>query len=248
MEEKSDYLNFAISLAKESGEIMKKNLRLGRKIEFKEDNTEITETDLAINDLVISKINEKYPEHNILSEEGSDMKRKTDFVWVCDPLDGTMAFAHGIPTSMFSLALVNNGEPIMGVAYDPFMNRMFYAEKGKGAYLNKDKINVSKNKEIKDALVSLINWGDAPFKITKLYPKLTELGTDLLSAGSVVYVDCLVACGEFDAVIFPSNKSHDSAAIKIIVEEAGGKVTNLFGEEQRYDKVPPNLDEKNANS
>ncbi len=234
MKPTNNYLQFAISLAKEAGEIMKKSFRMGRVIEFKEDNTEITETDLAINDLVLKRIKEKYPEHNVLAEEGSDIGRKSNFLWVCDPIDGTLAFAHGIPTSVFSLALTKDGEPILGVVYDPWMDRLFCAEKGKGAYLNNKKIRVSKKDEIEGTLITIVCWKEAKFRIEEAYPRLISMGADIMDLGSSVYNGCLVACGEFDAIIFPQDKPHDSAALKILIEEAGGKATNLFGEEQKY--------------
>ena len=213
---------------------MKKNFRIGRKIEFKEDKTEITETDLAINDLIIKKINEKYPEHDILAEEKSDMSKNSDYVWVCDPVDGTIAFAHGVPTSVFSIALTYKGESILGAVYDPFMDRLFYAEKGKGAFLNDKKIRVSQRDKIEDCLITLITWKQAKFNITNIYSKLIGTGADVWDVGSSVNDGCLVACGEFDAILFPQHKPHDSAALKVIIEEAGGKVTDLFGEDQKY--------------
>jgi len=234
MKDRSNELDFAISIAKEAGALMRKNFKMDRKIEFKDDNTEITETDLAINDLVLKKIREHYPEHNLLAEEESDMQRKTDFVWVCDPIDGTLAFARGIPTSTFSLALTRNGESILGVVYDPFMDRLYYAEKGKGAYLNDKKINVSKQNKLSESMITLISWKNAPFRVEGLYPKLIKQGVHILDFGSAVYDGCLVASGKFEALIFPQKKPHDSVALKIIIEEAGGKVTSLFGKDQKY--------------
>jgi fructose-1,6-bisphosphatase/inositol monophosphatase family enzyme len=133
---------FATGLAREAGAIMKQNFALGMAKEWKEDNSPLTITDQTINTLVLSKLRAEYPEHSIVSEEGSEL---TDFeyTWVCDPVDGTMPFSHGYPTFCFSLALTHNGESILGVVYDPMCDRMFTAVQGKGAYMNGTKISVS---------------------------------------------------------------------------------------------------------
>lgn len=231
------YLDFTISIAKEAGKIMKDNFKIGMTKKIKADNTFVTETDLAINTLLIKKVKKEFPEHDILAEEESDMSRKSDYVWVCDPVDGTLPFSHGIPTCVFSLALVYKGQPIVAVVYDPFLDRMFYAEKGKGAFLNNERTFVSKEKDLKKSLIGYAIWKNAKFDIRKTIDRISqEFDRDALRLGSITYVDALVAAGELEAAIFPGISAHDSAAIKLIVEEAGGKVTDLFGNEQRYDR------------
>src|SRR4051812_43111403 len=85
------------------------------------------------NALVLKTIKTRFPDHSILSEEGDDFSEEHDYVWICDPVDGTHNFSHGVPTATFALALVHKGEPMLCVILDPFLKRLFYAEKGKGA-------------------------------------------------------------------------------------------------------------------
>ncbi len=229
-------LNFAIDLAKKAGEIIKANFVFGMKKEWKKDNSPVTETDLKINQLVIDSVKKEFPDHKILAEEGSDMSGNGDYVWVCDPVDGTIPFSHGVPTCVFSLALVKNGESILGVVYDPFMDRMYSAVKGQGAFLNGDKISVSKANTIKNTIVGLTFWKEAPFQFYESEKILKENSVKLINVLSVIYMSMMVASGEFSTVVFPGNAAHDAATVKIIVEEAGGKVTDLFGNEQRYDR------------
>lgn len=233
---KKDYKQFSLNLAKKAGKIIKANFDLGMKKEWKEDSTPLTQTDLELNQFVIDSIKKEFPGHTIFSEEGNHLSKKSDLTWVCDPLDGTIPFSHGIPTCVFSLALVKNGESILGVVYDPFMDRMFFAEKGKGAFLNKKKIKVSKNNPLSESVIGIVWWPGALFNFLELTKHLLEERTKLLNLLSITYMGSLVANGELAATIFAGNKPHDTAALKVIIEEAGGKVTDIFGNEQRYDQ------------
>ena len=201
------------------------------KKEWKSDKSPVTITDIIINKMVIDAAKKQFPGHGIIAEEGSDYSGQ-EYVWVCDPVDGTIPFSHGVPTCMFLLALVKNGESILGVAYDPFMDSMYFAEKNKGAFLNNKKITVSNRKKLDNkAVIGIVAWKEAKFQYPDLFVKLLDLGVENFNVGFVGYMDASVANGEFSAVICPSIHPWDSAAPKIIVEEAGGKVTDLFGKE-----------------
>ncbi len=231
-----DYKEFAINLAKEAGEIIKKNFKLGMKKEWKSDNTPVTETDFKINRLVIDSVKKHFPTHSVLAEEGNNLQDGSEYTWVCDPLDGTIPFSHGIPTCVFSLALVKNGEPILGVIYDPFMDRMFFAEKDKGTFLNGAKVSVSKKKDLEKSVIGAGVAKRDVFGVNKAIFPLKEEDAKVMNLLSICYMGMLVASGEFVAAIFSHTSAHDLAALKIIVEEAGGKVTDLFGKDQRYDR------------
>jgi len=228
----SENLEFAVGLAKQAGEIMKRNFALGMKKEWKDNDTPLTVTDTEINALVMKAVEEKYPTHSFLGEEGSRII-ESEYTWVCDPVDGTMPFSYGYPTFAFSLALTKNGESVLGVIYDPMCDRLLHAEKGTGAFLNGGKIRVSNESEFSRKSFVSINGeqGLAPVRA-----KLVELRCRLPKLYSCVYTGMLVATGEFAAEVFEFDSPWDAAALKIIVEEAGGKVTNLLGEEQRYDR------------
>ncbi len=232
-----DYKTFALGLAQDAGAIIRKNFMLGMKKEWKTDDSPVTVTDLAINQMVIDAVKKEFPDHSILAEEGSDFSESSEYIWVCDPVDGTIPFSHGIPTCVFSLALTRNGESILGVVYDPFMDRMFFAEKGEGAFLNDKKTSVSSRDTIKNSLFGVCSgWKDAQFDFAGIVEALKGERARMTDVGSITYMGMLVAAGEFAATFFHGTKSHDTAALKVIVEEAGGKVTDLFGNEQRYDR------------
>lgn len=140
----NEYKDVAIELAKSAGDTMRHHFTIGMKITWKADKTPVTIADTKINALVIKVIKDTFPTHGVLGEEASDYEVGDKYLWVCDPIDGTIPYSHGIPTSVFSLALVKDGEPILGVVYDPFMERMFFAQKGEGAFMNEQIINVKK--------------------------------------------------------------------------------------------------------
>jgi fructose-1,6-bisphosphatase/inositol monophosphatase family enzyme len=227
---------FALSIAKRAGNIIRKEFKFGMKKKWKSDNSPVTETDIKINKMLITESRKYFPSYGIKGEEESDLSGDEEYLWVCDPLDGTIPFSHGIPICMFSLALVKNGVPILGVAYDPFMDRMFYAEKGKGAFLNGKKIKVSEQSELTNSVME-VGWSNnAKFKLDKLLSELKARNVKTIGLGSSIYSGTLVASGETAATIFGFKTAHDIASLKIIVEEAGGKVTDMYGNEQRYDR------------
>lgn len=230
------YKEFAKTFALKAGALMKENFTLNMKREWKSDNTPVTETDLKVNSMLIEEVKAKFPTHRVKGEEESNMVGDSPYVWVCDPVDGTIPFTHGIPTSTFSLALVHDGKPILGVVYDPFQDRLFTAYKGEGAYINGKPIRVSKIDKLKDVVGAYEMFKRAKYNAHALQEKLTmEEDTILFRLCSIIYPSMLVAAGELGFSIFPHSTAHDAATVKIIVEEAGGKVTDIFGEDQRYD-------------
>ena len=134
------------------------------------------------------------------------------------------------------MALVKNGEVILGVVYDPFCDRLYVAEKDKGAYLNDKKIHVLDASTLEKAKIEYEMWNRSKYDLQPLVNELKKYNTFLMKFSSYVNPSVLVAAGEFTATIFPHITVHDAAAVKIIVEEAGGKVTDIFGNEQRYDQ------------
>lgn len=231
----SPYLTTAQALAEKAGKIMRTNFSLNMKKEWKDDATPVTKTDLDINALILKELKHAYPSHSILSEEGGDVRNNSEYVWICDPVDGTHNFAHGIPTATFALALTKNGVPIVSVIYDPFMDRLFSAEKDGGAFLNGKKIQVSEQSKVGK---SLIGMGKMK-KVRNFFPLAEKLyGHDvrLITGLSIHYMYALVACGEFSAAFFGGTSPHDITPGKLLVEEAGGGATDLFGKTpERFD-------------
>lgn len=230
-----DHKDFAIRMAKQAGEILKRDFSFGLKKEWKKDESVVTQTDIEINKMIIAEVKKNFPNYGVLSEEASHLHKK-DSLWVCDPIDGTIPFAHGIPTFTFSLALVQKGQPKLGVIYDPFMDRLYYGEKGKGAFLNDKKIEVSKDSNIYRKLIEVESWQQAPYQLPGFVQKIEKDGAIFIDLCSFAYCGALIASGEMIGGVCSGAQAHDIAAAKIIVEEAGGKVTDLYGQEQRFDK------------
>ncbi len=234
MDEK--YLEFAKQIAYKAGEIMQKYFIEDNGENYKFDQTIVTKADTEINEYLIKRVKEEFPKHSVDGEE--EQFGKSNYVWVCDPVDGTAMYARHIPVAVFSLALVINGVPQIGVVYDIFTNNLYSAVKGQGAYRNEVKITV--NDVDLDDMRSVSNFDMWPNAEYNIYDAIKELGqkTYFVGIGSVIRACMCVANGDFNLAIFPGtrHKNCDIAAVKVIVEEAGGKVTDLFGNEQRYDR------------
>jgi myo-inositol-1(or 4)-monophosphatase len=229
---------FALDMARKAGEVIRTNFTMGvMKKDWKGDHSPLTVTDQTINAMVMGAVTDIFPNDSLIAEEGSVLKEGSEYVWVCDPVDGTFPFSHGIPICVFALALVKNGEPVLGVIYDPFQERMYFAEKGKGAFLNDRQIHVAENDKLERTLIGLGNWKNAYRQSGRLVETLMAHHAAVMNLGSILYMGMLVASGEFSATIFPGRQPHDNAALKILVEEAGGKMTSLSGEDQRYDQL-----------
>lgn len=232
-------LEIAKQLAKEAGDIMLKYFNtVAANPTQKSDRTLVTKADTEINDYVIEVLTRKTPTYSIWCEEQSSIIEGSDYTWVCDPVDGTMPFSKALPISTFSLALVDSsGQSVVGVAYDPFQDRLFEAVKGKGAFLNGSKISVSTKSDLDRAFIDDELWVNQEEEVTFDDPRdaFGKVGATVTSMCSAVITGGLVAMGYYDAMIFGQGKPEDIAALAVIVTEAGGKVTDLFGNEQRYD-------------
>jgi len=234
-----EYLEFTKNLAKEAEEIALKYFSFETETTWKGDNTPLTQADTEINDLVIKRINEAYPKHSIYGEEKSDIKENSKYIWVCDPIDGTMAFSVGLPLFVFSIALVDqsNGQPVLGLVNDPVMKSLYWAYKGSGAYRNSKKITVSADSVFENTYFNTGGSGRAVgFSNLPLFKSLSEKKCAVMKYPSFIYGGIQVANGKYIGAVFYAKAGHDVAALKIITEEAGGKVTDLNGEERRYDE------------
>lgn len=204
----------------------------------KTDRTIVTKADTEINSHVIKVLTRETPGYSIWGEEESSIIEGAKYTWVCDPVDGTMPFSKAIPISTFSLALVDeNGDSVVGVVYDPFQDRLYEAVKGEGAFLNGEKIRVSDNANLDGAYIDEELWisEDEEIKFNDPKDAFNKAGAKITTQCSAVIMGCFVAKGAYDAMIFGQGKPEDIAALAVIVEEAGGKVTDLFGNPQRYD-------------
>lgn len=195
-------------------------------------NNLVTEADHAAEKAIIDVIKAAYPGHQILSEEAGELKQDSTYKWIIDPIDGTVNFAHGIPLNCVSIGIEHEGKIILGAVYNPHMNELFFAEKGKGSTLNGKPIRVSDQTEtVKACLVTgfpytYINMANGPLEI---FERFIRKGVPVRRLGSAAIDLCWVAAGRFDGFYEHKLEAWDSAAGYLIVEEAGGKVTDFEG-------------------
>ena len=236
------YHQFAVALAKQAGVVMRQYFAAsGAQFEVKEDTTPVSVADIAINRLVIEAVAAAYPHHAVLGEEESTQAPSPD-LWVCDPIDGTVPFTRGIPTSTFNLAYVREGVPLVAVTYDPFQERVFSAIKGQGAWRNGERLDITAITPKGRQVTSVEVWCGAASIITapqaqaELVGKVLALGQIPIYLCSFAYEAMLVANGDVNGVIFGGRKPWDTAAASLIISEAGGVVSDLRGLPQRYDR------------
>ncbi len=195
-------------------------------------NNPVTEADLASEKAIFEIIRNSYPNHFILSEETGEVAQDSDYKWIIDPIDGTINFSKGIPINCVSIGIEYKGQMLMGAVYNPHMNELFFAEKGKGATLNDKPIQVSnQSKTINACLVTgfpytYINMPNGPLEV---FERFIRKGVPVRRLGSAAIDLCWVACGRFDGFYEHKLQAWDSAAGFLIVEEAGGKVTDFDG-------------------
>lgn len=232
----NEYLEFAKEIALCAGKIMLKYYNDNINLNYKDDKSVVTLVDKKINSYLIEKVKEKYKDHSVNGEEES-YKKDSEYVWVCDPLDGTGMYVNHIPVFVFSLALVHNGEPIVGVVYNANEDKMYSAIKGEGAYCNNVRIHVN-DKNLGDLgyRTNIEIFNNDIIDEVSLIRELKSSST-ISSIGSVARSCMAIATGDFSCDIFPgtSHGNCDLAASYLIVTEAGGKVTNIYGKQQRYD-------------
>ena len=217
-------------LAREAGSLLMSHF--GKvAIEYKGDADLVTKADRASEKLIVEQIRRRWPDHDLIGEEGSRNETGSDYRWYVDPLDGTTNFAHGYPVFCVSLALEYRHERIAGVIFDPNRNEMFAAAKASGATLNGDRILVSKTARLQESLVATGFPSHKRHKNPNIhfYHQLTLRSHGVRRAGSAALDLCYVACGRYDAFWEFNLNPWDTAAGVLIVEEAGGKVTNFSG-------------------
>lgn len=196
-------------------------------------NNLVTEADHASEKAIIDIIKKDFPDHFILSEEAGEMKMDSEYKWIIDPIDGTVNFANGIPICCVSIGLEHRSKMILGAVYNPHMNEFFFAEKNLGATLNDKKITVSNKTEvIKSCMVTGFPYTylDEPNGPIQVFEKLIRKGVPVRRLGSAAIDLCWVAAGRFDGFYEHKLAAWDSAAGFLIVEEAGGKVTDFKGD------------------
>jgi len=227
-----DFKECAIEIAREAGIFLKNKLNSVHTIDYKGEINLVTEVDKISEEIITSKITTLFPDHDILAEEFTDIDSGSDFRWIIDPLDGTTNYAHGYPFFCVSIALEKLDTMIVGIIYDPMLDEMFVAEKGKGAFLNDREIHVSNTRGI---IKSLLATG-FPYDIQKdsqnnlnYFNEMILKAQAIRRAGSAALDLAYVAAGRFDGFWELKLNPWDIAAGWLLVEEAGGIVTDMGG-------------------
>lgn len=236
----TEFLDLAVSVAKEAGHIQKTRLGGELQVQYKGEINLVTIVDKECETLIASQIQGAFPDHDFLAEEGSGRRTHSDYKWIVDPLDGTTNYAHGYPLYCVSIALEHKGEIVLGVVYDPNRDELFTAEKGQGSFLNGQKLQVSSVPKLEQ---SLLATGFA-YNVRKTSDNNLDHFKNMLMNAQAVRRDgvaaidlCYVAAGRFDGFwelnLFP----WDVAAGGLILIEAGGKLTRFDGKPfSIYDK------------
>ncbi len=192
-----------------------------------------TKYDLFSDKLIIKEISQKYPLHNLLTEESGFIGGKSklsQFTWVIDPLDGSRNYINGNPFFAVSIALLKRGEIQLGVIYAHVLKELYVAEKGKGAFLNGRKINVSNVSALSQSyLLSCEGGCKTNRRIAEIYAQFLPKVKDLRKLGSAALEAAFVASGRSDAYLVVRSSFWDVAAAILLVKEAGGMVTNFAG-------------------
>ncbi len=221
-------IDVAVDAAKKAGELALRYFKNLPKVEYKPDNTPVTRADRDAELLIRKIISKKFPDHGIIGEEFEAINPSARFKWVIDPIDGTKSFIRKLPLWSTLLAVLENGKPIIAVAYYPYLNEIFAAKKGKGTYLNDKKTKVSKIKSLNRATLnhnSIIRIEPhLPLNKFMEFYRRTEVHRNLSS-----YAYNQILKGNIDIDLIGTGHIYDFAAPALLVEEAGGKFTDFEG-------------------
>lgn len=221
----------AIEAAKEAGEILLSLSKQDIKYEMKNAHDILAEGDLKSEEIIIKKIKSAFPDHSIFSEEKGEESHNSEFLWIIDPVDGTINFSRHIEEYCISIALSKNDEVILGVVYQPALRKLFIAEKGQGAYLNEQKVTVSYESELINSLLATDNSSEQDTR-KETFNILLKINTEvrhirIMGSGAMHLVR--IAEGQLDLYYKSRFNYWDYAAGLLILQEAGGKVTDFEG-------------------
>jgi myo-inositol-1(or 4)-monophosphatase len=230
-------LNIAIKAARAAGALINRaSLDIDvLKVGSKGANDFVTEVDQAAEQAIIEVLLQAYPGHGILAEESGREHgaRDSDYVWIIDPLDGTTNFIHGFPVYAVSIALAFKGQVQQGVVYDPTRNDLFYASKGRGAFLNDKRLRVSKRTRMQESLVGTgfpFRKGDNFKRYVQMFEAVMQNCAGLRRPGAAALDLCYVAAGYYDGFFETGLNPWDIAAGSLMITEAGGLIGNFTGE------------------
>jgi len=231
----NEFLGVAIEIAREAGAVLREGFFRPKQISYKGEVDLVTESDRRSEELVVARLQKRFPDHGIVAEEGGGAAAGAKYCWHVDPLDGTTNFAHGYPCFAVSIGLVEDGKPLVGVVFNPIADELFTAARGEGAFLNGNRIRVSPVEKLAQSLVATGFPTHLRKKSSNMeyYWQFTLQTHGVRRDGSASLDLCSVACGRFDAYWEFGLSSWDTAAGVLLVEEAGGTVSDLAGQPYR---------------
>lgn len=227
-----DLLEHAKTTARRAGELVKSRVGSRQNVEHKGVIDLVTDTDRASEELIVRSLTERYPDHSIVAEERPDLKRSPIHAWYIDPIDGTTNFSHAYPIFCVSIAYEEKNRLVLGVVYDPMRDEMFHAVRGRGAFLNDGKIGVSTVDDINESLLSTgfpYNLRSEPDRVVREFTAFLLTAQAVRRDGAAALDMCYLACGRFDGFWERNLSPWDTAAGQVIVEEAGGTITDFRG-------------------
>ena len=227
-----------ISALKASGTVLLSYFEKPVKIAYKESQSSIvTEADTEADRKIISIIRKKFPSHNIISEESGFICNNSEFTWVIDPLDGTSNFATGVPWFGVLISVFKNNTPVMGGACLPVQDALYFAQTGKGAFKNGKQLPSLPDMEVKDSLIALnMDFTEEMTTLSKymeVYGNVIRSSRNLRSTNSLIDF-IYVAEGKFGGVINLNTRVWDISALHVIIQEVGGKMLNINGNDLEY--------------
>ncbi len=238
----TEIIDFAKNLARRAGRLLAEKVTRNNQIYYKGAIDLVTEADKMSEELILTEIRRQYPDHGILSEESAVKNEQATLRWIIDPLDGTTNFAHGFPFFCVSIALEKERAVELGVIYDPTREDLFFAERSGGAYLNGKKLHVSSVSDLSRSLLATGFPYDirvSPDNNLNYFNSMATKAQAIRRAGAAALDLAYLAAGRFDGFWELKLKPWDTAAGCLLVEEAGGAVSDMKGE--KWNLLSPGL-------
>ena len=216
---------------KEAGKLLIDNMDKVKKVTFKAKSDIVTDIDLQSERIMINKIKSIFPEHSILSEESGFADHHSEYLWIMDPIDGTMNYYHASPPFRVALCLMYKQKPILSAIYNPVKDELYYAQAGQGATLNDKRIVVNENFELKNSIVMthISSKKDGRARTILALDSIFKKTLHMRMFGSGLAAMCYVASGKFDVFFNVKTYSWDILPGALLIQEAGGVVTDIEG-------------------
>ncbi len=238
----TEIVDFAQNLARQAGKLLVEKLTKNNQIYYKGTIDLVTEADKMSEELILAEISLRYPDHGILSEESAAKNERAAMRWIIDPLDGTTNYAHGFPFFCVSIALEEDGVVVLGVIYDPTRDDLFFACRSGGAYLNGKKLHVSSASDLSRSLLATGFPYDirvSPDNNLNFFNAMAVKAQAIRRPGAAALDLAYLAAGRIDGFWELKLKPWDTAASCLMVEEAGGVISDMTGE--KWDLLSPGL-------